>query len=340
MNILILTLLMGQVDSYGYVETRPYFFWGDSISLTGYNRGWLEFKTDNPDYGIQVAFDLIVPYDTAVLQNIFDDITIERLALWLGPEHTRIVAGKQRLYWGVGRIFRPLDIFNETNFFEPGYERSGSNALLGYVSLGSLSSLRGIINPVDDFKNSLYGLRIGSNIAKNDIGVTIMHRPSQELTIFGGELTGELILGYWGEYSYVMEDTSDHSMLSLGIDYSLPFRIYIMTEFFFDGSGVNNPDDYDFNKILSGERTTLAQHYLYVTLGTLPNPFAVFQPSINTLINLDDQSFIIIPQLGLSIFENTEIFIGLNYFMGTNEAEFKNLVPFDGAAYIWTKVYF
>ena len=337
---IILLFLITQVDISGYVETRPYLFWGDSISLTGYNRGWLELKANGPDYGIQAAADLFVPYDTIAYSYIIEDLRIQRLALWLGPENSRIIAGKQHLYWGVGRVFRPLDIFNETNFLEPGYERSGYNALLCYLSLGSLSSFRGIIGPKEDFENSLYGLRIGSNIVKNDIGVTLIHRPSQRLTIFGGELTGEFFLGYWCEYSYVVDGTIDYSKLTLGVDYSLPLKLYIMSEFFFDGSGVSDPDNYDFTKILSGERATLAQHYLYLTLSTIPNPFAVLQPSINSLINLDDRSFVIIPQLGLSLFENTQINIGVNYFIGSSETEFRNVVPYDGAAYMWVKVYF
>jgi hypothetical protein len=337
---IIFILLVSQADISGYVETRPYFFWGDSVFLTGYNRGWLELKADGSDYGIQAAVDLFVPYDTTDYSNIFEDLVIERLALWLGPENMRIIAGKQHLYWGVGRVFRPLDIFNETNFFEPGYEKPGYNALLGYVSLGNLSSLRGVVGPKNNFENSLYGLRIGSNIVKNDVGISVFHRPSAELTIFGGELAGEFVLGYWCEYSHVTEDTFDYSKFSIGVDYSLPLRIYIMTEFFFDGSGVSDPDDYDFTKIFSGERVTLAQHYLYSTLSTIPNPFAVLQPSINTLINLDDRSFIIIPQLGLSLFENTEIFAGVNYFIGSSETEFRNVVPYDGAVYVWMKVYF
>ena len=337
---IILIFLISQVDISGYVETRPYVFWGDSVFLSGYNRGWLELRADGSDYGIQAALDLYAAYDTAFYSNILEDIDIERLALWLGPENMRIIAGKQHLYWGVGRVFRPLDIFNKTDFYEPGYERPGKNALLGFLSIGSLSSLRAIMSPKENFDNSLYGMRVGSNILKNDIGITAMHRPSEELFIIGGEIAGEFILGYWCEYSYITEDTLDFSKLSLGIDYSLPFRIYIMTEFFFDGSGVRDPDDYDFNRIFSGERATLAQHYLYSTISTIPNPFAVLQPSINALINLDDQSFILIPQLGLSIFENTEVFIGVNYFFGSEETEFKNIISYDGAAYIWAKVYF
>jgi hypothetical protein len=339
-HTLVFIIVMGEVDISGYLETRPYLFWGDSVYLTGYNNGWLEMKSGGSNYGLQAALDLMVFYDTAAYSDIFENINIERLALWLGPEDKRVVAGKQRLYWGVGRVFCPLDIFNKTNFFEPGYERAGYNAVLGYLSLSALSSLRAVIAPDRDFDNSLYGMRAGSNIFKNDIGITAMRRPADNLMILGAELTGELIFGYWCEYSYISDDTIDYSKFTLGMDYTFPFRIYLMTEFFFDGSGVTDPADYDFTLVAAGDRSTLAQHYLYSTLSTVPNPFAVIQPSINTLINLDDKSLIIIPQLALSLVENTEVNIGMNYFLGSAETEFQNIIPYDGAVYVWAKVYF
>jgi hypothetical protein len=338
--MLIIVLLMGELEISGYVETRPYVLWQDSVLFTGYNRGWLEGKASDYNYGVQTAVDLIVPYDTTDFSGIVETITIERLALWLGPENTRVIVGKQHLYWGVGRVFRPLDIFNRTNFYEPGYERRGSAALLGYLALGTLSSLRGIIRPEKDIDNSLYGLRLGSNVFKNDIGFTTMHCPINRLWIVGGELTGELMLGYWCEYSYVKEDAVDYSKLSVGVDYSLPLGIYIMAELFFDGSGVADPAQYDFTEVASGNRTTLAQHYLYSTISTIPNPFAVIQPSLHGLVNLDDMSFVIIPEVSVSLFENTEITAGVNYFAGADDTEFKNVTPYQSAVYMWAKVFF
>jgi len=328
------------LDISGYVETRPFLYWNDSLSIAGYNRGWIEFKTDGLDYGTQVALDLIVPYDTTSFSFAIDNIEISRLALWIGPENLRLVAGKQKLYWGVARIFRPLDVFNPVNYFEPGYEKPGSNALLGYISLGTLTSIRGVIIPQNDIKQSLYGTRFGTNLLKNDIGLNIMHRPSEEKTIIGAEIAGELILGYWGEYSYTWEDTVDYSKFSFGIDYTFPFMIYTMGEYFFDGSGEDDSASYDFVKIYSGERTTLAQQYLYFTISIVPDPFAIVQPRISNLINLNDRSLIIVPQVSFSIFENTDIIVGLNYFLGSQRSEFKNITPFDGAVYVWMKVYF
>jgi hypothetical protein len=336
--MLLVLAIISQINAGGYVETRPYITWNDSTNITGYNRGWLEFRSEGNKYGTQLAFDLIVPYDTITIDYALDNIRISRLALWLGPEEARLVAGIQSLYWGVGRVFRPLDIFNRTNYFEPGYERPGTNALLGYLALGSLTNIRGIIVPHGDIKNTLGGIRLGTNIVGNDIGFTAMHQSSERQTIIGGEITGELLLGYWSEISYTWEDTIDYSKLAIGLDYTFPLMIYTMAEYFFDGSGQDNPANYDYAKIASGERQTLAQHYLYVSIGLFRNPF--LRPSLNSITNLNDCGTIIIPQLVYSIFENTDLTFGMNYSLGSDESEFRNITHHRGAAYLWIKVYF
>jgi hypothetical protein len=202
--------IITQINTSGYVETRPYILWNDSTYFTGYNRGWLEFKTEANSYGTQLALDVIIPYDTISLSYVTENITVSRLALWLGRAENRIIVGKQSLYWGVGRVFRPLDVFNRTNYFEPGYERTGTNALLGFLSLGTLSNLRSIIVPDGDIERTLLGLRVGTNIINNDIGLTVMHRSSEPWTIIGAEITGELLLGYWAEASFVRGDTAEY----------------------------------------------------------------------------------------------------------------------------------
>ncbi len=134
-------IIFCQLNFSGYIETRPYVAWSDSFNLYGYNRSWLELKTDNKIYGTQIALDCLVPYDTLNFLHLHERISIPRLLLWLGSEKMRITAGKQSLYWGVGRIFRPLDVFNPVNYFEPNYERPGSNAILFASLAGKLRRL-------------------------------------------------------------------------------------------------------------------------------------------------------------------------------------------------------
>lgn len=338
MHMILILLVISGLNANGYVETRPYLTWNDSTNILGYNRGWLEFMTESEEYGAQLALDLIVPYDTTSLAYVEGNTRISRLALWIGKEHSRIIVGKQSLYWGVARIFRPLDIFNRVNYFEPGYERAGSNALLGYYSFGRLSSIRGIAMPRGEIKKTLLGTRIGTNIFENDIGITVMHESYDKRTIVGGEIAGEILLGYWGEMSFTWDDTVDYSKISFGIDYTFPLTIYAMIEYFFDGSGEDDPEFYDYARVTSGERQTLAQQYLYVSAGLVQNPF--LRPSVSSIINLIDGGVILIPHVQYAIFDNVEISTGLNYTIGAEDSEFRNITTHRGAAYIWVKVYF
>jgi hypothetical protein len=338
-SFLILTAtIFAQINIGGYVETRPYITWNDSTDFTGYNRGWVEFKSEADNYGIQFALDLIVPYDTISPNYVLDNINISRLALWLGREQARVVIGKQSLYWGVGRVFRPLDVFNRINYFEPGYERSGSNALLGYMALSNFSNIRSIVVPRGDLKNTLVGMRVGTNVYKNDIGMTAMHQSSEKRTLLGGEITGELMLGYWVEGAYTWEDTFDYSRITVGLDYTFPYMIYTLVEYYFDGSGVDDAAEYDYTKIINGERQTLAQQYIYASIGLLYNPF--LRPSVSTIVNLDDQGFLLIPSISYAVLENTELTLGVNYAIGSAESEFRNITKYRGAVYLWVKTYF
>jgi hypothetical protein len=116
--------------------------------------------------------------------------------------------------------------------------------------------------------------------------------------------------------------------------------IYTMVEYFFDGSGVEDPSRYDYSLISRGIRATLGQQYLYASLSTMPTPFDVFRPSISGLVNIKDYGFILIPQLNVAPYENTDVSIGSNLFLGPEDCEFVNQLPFHYNIYIWLKVYF
>lgn len=336
-SLLLVLVFLGQLDITGYVESRPYFAIGDSVNIYGINRGWLEFKHNGAGYGAQVAFDCLLPYDTGFAYWT-EHLEASRLALWLGRDDLQLIVGKQSLYWGVARVFRPLDILNPTNYFEPGYERQGTNAILGYTSWSSMTSLRGIFAPKYDFEKSTSGIRVGTNVLKNDVGVDFLYRASPKIAVLGGEITGEAEVGYWFEFGYTFEDTVEFAKLSVGVDYTFPFMIYTMLEFFLDGSGADDPSEYDYTKIWSGDRQTLGKEYLYGSVGLVRNPF--FKPSVSAVVNLSDGGAILIPEIYRGIFENVDLTLGANIFVGPADCEFKNLVADNAQIFIWLKVYF
>jgi hypothetical protein len=340
MGVAFLFMILCRLDINGYVETRPYVLWGDSTRLSGVSRAWIEGKAAYLLYGGHVGVTMQVPYDTIASAMLQESVTISRCAVWVGPEQARVIIGKQRIDLGVGRVFRPLDVFNPVNYFEPGYERSGVNAVMGYYGFDRVTSVRAIYTPTFDWQNTTAGINFRATFLHTDVGISAIHQPERPLTLVGGDIAGELLVGYWGEYVFVQDDDDDYSRYVVGLDYSFPLRIYAMAEFFFDGSGVNDPAQYDFNDIITGRRQTLAQHYLYCSLSTIPLPFNVLRPAMNVLVNFDDTGIILIPHLDIVPFDNIDIAVGLNIFLGPVDGEFVNRTSFNGTAYIWAKVYF
>jgi hypothetical protein len=200
--------------------------------------------------------------------------------------------------------------------------------------------VRGVYVPTYDWEHSITGISVRTTLVHNDIGVSGIHDAEYPYTLIGGEIAGELLVGYWGEYAFIQDSIDDFSKFTVGLDYSFPLRLYAMCEYFFDGSGVNDPARYEYSLVLTGERQTLAQHYLYGSISTIPLPFDVFRPSISALVNLDDQGVVLIPQIAVMPFDNADIAVGSNIVIGADECEFRNLTPFNGAMYIWLKVYF
>lgn len=336
--ILLAAFLNIGLETNGYVETRASLPWKDSMNFYGYGRGWLEFKTRQEYYGAQSAFDYFMTFDTTHTPGIKPGLIVSRLAVWLGPDNMRIIAGKQRILWGVARVFRPLDIFNPTNFFEPGYERSGVNAIQCNFSLASLTSARLLYLPHFNIKSSGLAGRMGSNLFKNDIGLNAYYRASDKKLIVGTDLAGEMLAGYWAEVTYTKDDRDKYLKTSVGIDYTFPFMIYGMLEYFYDQSGEPNPDRYDYSKIVAEGRSTLAQNYLYSSIALTHS--MILHPSINALVNLNDLSLIVMPQISCQIWENTELNFGVNYTIGSYLSEFKNITGFNGLVFLWAKVYF
>lgn len=335
---LLILFMNGRADFAGYAETRIFLTGADSINFFGYSRGWLELKAGADNYGGQAAFDFISAYDTAHFAGVRSGIEISRLAVWLGPENLRLTAGKQRILWGVARVFRPLDIINPVNFLEPGYERSGFPAILAEFAPGRLTDIRVLCLPRYNLNDATYAGRFGTNLYKNDIGLNVFYRPDESQTVLGADLAGEIAAGYWVEGTFTRDDTSGYGKIAVGLDYTFPGMVYAMAEYFFDLSGESEPDEYDYQKLLNGSRGTLGQNYLYLSLALCRG--LVLSPSLNAVGNLDDRTGIIIPRTTCQPWDNIELNFGVNVPFGSRTGEFRRAAACDLMVFVWGKVYF
>jgi len=335
---LLVLLMSNHADFSGYAETRIFLTGTNSINFFGYSRGWLELKSDADYYGGQAAFDYTAAYDTAHFTGVGSGIDVARLAVWLGPENLRITAGKQRIQWGVARVFRPLDIINPTNFFEPGYERPGFPAILASYAPGRLTDIRFLYQPRFYPAGNRYAGRVGTNILKNDLGLSAFYQPGDRIWIAGADLAGELLVGYWGEATVTHEDSVYYIKTTLGVDYTFPGMVYALAEYFHDQSGESEPDEYDYQKLISGDRSTLGQNYLYLSLALARG--LVLSPGLNAVCNLDDRSGIVIPQTSYQPWDNVELNFGVTVPFGFRSGEFRRTAPYDLMVFLWGKVFF
>jgi hypothetical protein len=76
-------------------------------------------------------------------------------------EHTEVIVGRQRIPWGVGRLWSPMDRFNFVPplAIEPD-QTSGVDALDAKWLFSGFTYLEGVLAPQDHFPDSSYALRL------------------------------------------------------------------------------------------------------------------------------------------------------------------------------------
>ncbi len=333
----LLLLFLVNLDIGGYIDNRPFLGFSDSIIFSGFTRGLVDMKTDQEIYGAYAAIDLMIPFDTSIVQAR-NTIEIPRLAAWVGNYNLRATLGRQLVNWSTSRVFKCLDFFNAVNYLEPGYERSGINAIQASWTFSHRGSIRLLCKPLNTFDESFYAGRLATNLLKNDIGINTFYQNNPVLKAAGLDLGGELIFGYWAEAVSWQNDSAEHFKSTIGIDYTLPLSVYLMAEYFHDASGQSDPLQYDFTLIYDDLRSTLARDYLYINAGITPN--VLFRPGISAIINLNDRGTTLIPNIFYALYDNVDLNVGANIAFGDAASEFKNINPYDAVVYLWLKAYF
>jgi hypothetical protein len=357
--------LNAAADIFGYFENRfylidyPWVSWeqfNDKFKLGDYNRLRLKFEASpSQKVTVNVAVDffsfhgiLTSPLGTYETSNGTDTpgetevrnvkIDLDRAYVDLYFKRFDIRVGKQRVALGVSYLWAPLDIFNRVNILEPREEKPGANALRVYVPLGNASALTGVFSPGSDFRSSKSAFRAQTQVTGVDMGLTLMRAGDRQTSIYGLDLRGETLLGWWLEGGYFVSPLHKDVKLVRGFDYTFPLRngLYWLSEFYYDSSGKKNSADYDYNLLFSGERFTLGQTYL---LSMLRYPFSNFiSVSLTYLGNWGDGSYMLYPAISYEISQNIMISTGFYFPLGSPGGEFKQNRP--NIFFVWLKINF
>jgi hypothetical protein len=353
--------LMADADISGYFENRFFLLnhldtgWKNlnlKFSLGDYNRLRLKYQASpSKKVTVNVAVDFFSfhGFMTSPLGTYGDPaaassetnkvkIDVDRAYVDLYFKGFDISIGKQRVAMGVSYLWAPLDIFNRVNIFEPKEEKPGANAFKIYIPLGTYSGITGVFSPEKDFSSSKSGLRAQTQALGIDMAVTVIRSGPVDTSIYGLDFRGENFIGWWIEAGYFVSPGGKDEKIVLGFDYTFPLNrgLYWMSEFYYDSSGEKDSSNYDYRRLLPGDRFTLGQKYFF---SMLRYGFTDFISAVVSYIgNWGDGSYILNPAIQYEISQNVMLSLGSYFPLGKKSGEFNRSNR--DIFFIWLKVNF
>jgi hypothetical protein len=244
-----------------------------------------------------------------------------RAQLQVAAGDTDLRIGRQRIAWGTGRFWSPLDLLNP---FSPvaleREERLGVDALLVEHKFSPVSRVSGVYAPSRTPGEDSRALQWHDNARGVDFSFTVGRFRGSE--VVGVDLAGQIgQAGVRAELTRVRPRIGTAFVRALlGIDYAFANTLTLSAELYRDGSGASSTAAYDFFALVNGSRQTLARHYLGLHAGYEITPLLKLNTDI--VLNLDDRSRFVAPSITYSIRTNLDGSLGVRWFSGPAGSEF------------------
>jgi hypothetical protein len=244
----------------------------------------------------------------------------------LGNTDLRI--GRQRVAWGTGRFWSPLDRLNP---FSPvaleRAERIGVDVLLVEHKFDALSRAAFVYAPQHESRHASAAALWHGNRSGMDYSL-VAGRFARE-TLVGADVAGQIgDAGVRAELTRSRaEGTAGYVRALVGIDYAFANTLTLSGELYFDGAGTRDRRRYDFAALFSGRRQSLARRYLGLSASYDVTPLVKTRHDL--VLNLDDSSRYWSPTLTWSLRTNLDATFGAQLFGGPAGSElgaFKKLL--------------
>jgi hypothetical protein len=268
--------------------------------------------------------------------------TLDRAYLSFFTDYFSVMIGRQRIAWGVARFISPTDLFNP---FDPAdidkEEKVGVDALLVEVPLGDFSGLSLVLAPTKNMDYASYAFRIYANFFDYDFG--LMTGRFKDREVYGFDFSGQVgEVAIFGEFAYNMEDDIDSYIVEdrfapygfsvrwtkqeyiravFGAEYVFPNTLSVLLEYYYNGKGEANRENYDFMALAEGRELTLGENYVFSSVGYEFTPLV--RGDFTCLYNIDDQSALFSPSVEYSATENLYFKIGVQIGVGDMGSEYR-----------------
>ena len=249
--------------------------------------------------------------------------------------------GKQQIPWGTGYVWNPTNIFHPISILDPGVDPPGVEALRLDRLIGKDVNLSFILAFLVDRPGwaSTPALRVEKHLEGFDLSASVADGEGDRW-LYGADFVGELAgFGIWGEAAYNRLPAISYIQFVIGADYTTELQTHIMMEFHHNNAGRRRHYDYTFEdwmQLISGKRMNLARDYLFLR-ASHPVMDHLMEIECSAIINLNDESFIIIPKVTYDLAENVVITAIVNVFEGRSETEYGQ---FPSGMFVQARVYF
>ena len=352
---LLPVLTFAQVDIFGYYESEyDYLQLQNSDYNFGYNKLRLDLESRSSDqvliagninfqlYHGKTDWDLIdvipnsIGTDIGSLSfSLKDTLFLDNIYLRTSFSKFDLTIGRQPLSLGTGYAWNPLDIFNRKELMDPTYEQPGINALRMEIPMDLDGiHLDAIITPDSTWEMSTKMIQIKKGLGRFDISLNGAYQhhlvpnteadyPYDQVYFAGGAFVGEFWeFGLWGETLWSLDVDDNFGEVVLGTDYTLNNGLYLMCEYLHNSLGADK-DDLQFDHYMynySGETHSLMKNYIFAV--GMYNVTDYIASSMVVFGNLDDNSYILAPQIDWEVFEDVTVGVWVSQSIGDKDTEF------------------
>lgn len=247
-----------------------------------------------------------------------------RASVTLAAPLADVKLGRQRIAWGTGRFWNPLDILNPLNPTRlEREERPGVDGVLVERKLGPLSRASMAYVPRSDRSAASIAAYGHGNLRGWDF--SLVGGKFRDDRVAGADFATQIAgLGVRGEASYTLADVGrNYGRILFGADYGFANTLSLTAELYYDGQGTRKISEYDFSALFAGRVRNVARRYAAISVSY---EFTPLLKTVNYYVqNLDDGSRLVWPTLACSLTQNVELAGGVQWFSGASDSEYGRL---------------
>lgn len=279
---------------------------------------------------LNMDYELVRKNDFFYGQNFY------RAYLQFDPGFFTLKVGRQKIDWGVMRLFSPVDLFTRIPIFDvEKEERVGTTAGNLTVPIGSKTR----INPVYAFDSRWDRSRLGARLTQTVGHFDLSASGGRFLrdTVIGFDISGDVKkAGVRGELSYDRAAVGRNFVqFSAGIDYGFENTFYFALEYFFNGQGTNNILALPVFPPTANPIQTV--HKNFIGLQTRYEISPLWLTSMTTVVDVNGGSLFVNPETKYSVLSWLDLTGGVQIPVGKVAGEF-TAIP--NVYYLQTQLFF